>query len=165
MLLDRDEFLVTYDPAKVSEETLIATIKRSGYTAQIVPAGNSDSVVEEKVVLPPAFPLPDEALAKARKDNKPLVVEFSASWCIPCQRMEQTTFADATVKALLQKCVFLRIDTDQQPELAKQVGVVGLPDMRLVTPDGKVVRKLRGYQDAETLAKELTSLIGEVKDK
>lgn len=53
MLLDRDEFLVTYDPAKVSEETLIATIKLSGYTAQVMPAGSSDSVTEEKMVLPP----------------------------------------------------------------------------------------------------------------
>jgi len=163
MLLDRDEFVVTYDPAKVSEETLIATIKRSGYTAQIVSGNSSPAVAEEKVTLPHGFPLLDEALAKAQKENKPLVVEFYASWCIPCKRMEQTTLADATVKALLQKCVFLRIDTDQQPDLAKQVGVVGLPDMRLVTPDGKVVRKLRGYQDAETFSKELTWLIGEVK--
>lgn len=105
----------------------------------------------------------DEALAKAKNENNPLVIEFYASWCIPCKRMEQTTFADATVKALLKKCVFLRIDTDQQPELAKQVRVVGLPDMRLVTPDGKVVRKLRGYQDAEAFAKDLTWLLSEVK--
>ena len=164
MLLDRDEFVVTYDPAKVNEETLIATIKRSGYTAQIV-LGSPDSVAEEKMVLPHGFPLLDEALANARKENKPLVIDFYASWCIPCQRMEQTTFTDATVKTLLQQCIFLRIDTDQQPELAKQVGVVGLPDMRLATPDGKVVRKLRGYQDAETFAKDLTGLIGEVKNR
>ena len=164
MLLDRDEFVVTYDPAKENEETLIATIKRSGYTAQIV-LGSPDSVAEEKMVLPHGFPLLDEALANARKENKPLVIDFYASWCIPCQRMEQTTFTDATVKTLLQQCIFLRIDTDQQPELAKQVGVVGLPDMRLATPDGKVVRKLRGYQDAETFAKDLTGLIGEVKNR
>ena len=165
MLLDRDEFVVTYDPAKVNEETLIATIKRSGYTAQIVLGSSPDPAPEEKMVLPHGFPLLDEALANARKENKPLVIDFYASWCIPCQRMEQTTFTDATVKTLLQHCIFLRIDTDQQPELAKQVGVVGLPDMRLATPDGKVVRKLRGYQDAETFAKELTGLIGEVKNR
>lgn len=165
MLLDRDEFVVTYDPAKVSEATLIAIIKRVGYTAQIVSGTNSDLEPEEKFVLPQGFPLLDAALAKAQKENKPLVIDLFASWCLPCQRMEQNTFSDATVKALLEKCVFLRVDTDQQPALAKEVGVVGLPDVRLVTPDGRVVRKLHGYLSAEAFAKDLTWLLGEVKNR
>jgi thiol:disulfide interchange protein DsbD len=156
MLLDRDEFVVTYDPAKADPSKLIATIKESGYTAQIVgdkaaQAASSDLLL----TLPQGFPLLDEALARAKREKKLVVLDFFAEWCAPCKRMEKTTFADARVAALLSRCVVIRIDTDQHVDLAARLGVVGLPDIRFVTPDGKVVRSLRGFQDADALAGEL----------
>jgi copper chaperone CopZ len=36
MRLDRDEFGITYDPAKVAPAQIIATIREAGYAAQIV---------------------------------------------------------------------------------------------------------------------------------
>jgi hypothetical protein len=36
MVLENDEFLVTYDPTKANDEILIETVKRSGYTARVV---------------------------------------------------------------------------------------------------------------------------------
>jgi hypothetical protein len=36
MLLDRDEFVITYDPAAASEEELTAAVKEVGYMAQVV---------------------------------------------------------------------------------------------------------------------------------
>src|SRR5215813_9579531 len=54
-----------------------------------------------------------------------------------------------------RKPVVLRIDTDEQPEISRRMNVEGLPDIRFVTPDGKVVRQLRSYQDAESFAEEL----------
>lgn len=36
MLLESDEFIVTYDPARVDEEVLTDTVKQVGYTAQVV---------------------------------------------------------------------------------------------------------------------------------
>jgi copper chaperone CopZ len=37
MELDKDEFLVTYNPMKADDETLVETVKRSGFTAEVVP--------------------------------------------------------------------------------------------------------------------------------
>lgn len=37
MELDKDEFLVTYDPTQASDETLVETVKQSGFTAEVVP--------------------------------------------------------------------------------------------------------------------------------
>jgi len=69
--------------------------------------------------------------------------------------MEKTTFIDERVKALLGRCVFMRIDTDDQPEISRRMNVEGLPDIRFITPNGKVVKHLRSYQDAESFAEEL----------
>ncbi|MCW5968682.1 MAG: thioredoxin fold domain-containing protein [Blastocatellales bacterium] len=160
MLLDRDQFVVSYDPKKATPEKLIAAIKGAGYTSQIVTDKRSfDATETTPASLPSGFPLLDDALTRARNERKLIVLDFSAEWCAPCQRMERTTFTDARVRELLSRCVFVKIDTDQQPELAERLGVVGLPDIRFVSPEGKVIHRLRGYQDAESFADELERFI------
>jgi thiol:disulfide interchange protein DsbD len=155
MRLDRDEFAITYDPAKVAPAEIIATIKETGYTARVVSGNEKSPAGTAPLSLPRGFALLDEALAQAQKERKPVVLDFFAEWCAPCQRMEKTTFVDERVKALLGRCVFLRIDTDEQTEISRRMNVEGLPDIRFVTYDGKVVKQLRSYQDAESFAEEL----------
>lgn len=41
MLLERDEFVVTYDPTKATDELLIETVKQSGFTARVVTDQNN----------------------------------------------------------------------------------------------------------------------------
>ncbi len=158
MRLEREEFLVTFDPARSSVQTLLATIKASGYTAQVV-GDNSVASAGPLTALPTGFALLDEAVARAQAENKLLVLDFTAAWCAPCQQMEKTTFRAEQVAALLQRCVLLKVDTDAQPELTQAFGVVGLPDLRLVTPAGRIVRQLRGFLTAEALAAELTAAL------
>ncbi len=166
MLLDRDEFVVTYDPAKADPSKLIATIKESGYTAQVVDDKAAQAVSSDlPLTLPQGFPLLDEARARAKREKKLVVLDFFAEWCAPCKGMEMTTFADARVKALLERCVVVRIDTDQQEELARQLGVVGLPDIRFALPDGTPLRRLRGFQDAHAFAGELERFVHKVESR
>ena len=163
--MDRDEFEVTFDPAEADEELLIATVRKSGYTARVVSGKTKEPEPEEITTLPRGFPTLDAALARAKEENKPIVIDFNAEWCVPCRKMEKVTFADARVKALLERCVFLSVDTDRQPELSKRLGVVGLPDIRFALPDGRIVRTLRGFKDAETFARELDQLLSRVEGK
>ena len=164
MRLERDEFVITYDEKKATPKILIATIRKAGYTAQVVSGKDTGSApAATPAELPPGFALLDEALARARSERKPIVLDFSAEWCAPCKRMEKTTFTDAKVKELLQRCILVRIDVDQHEELAQRLGVIGLPDLRFVTPEGKVVQKLRGYQFPDSFAADLARLIQSVE--
>lgn len=167
MRLERDEFVITYDETKATPKILISTIRKAGYTAQVVTGKDKGGASETTPAeLPQGFVLLDNALTRAKSERKPIVLDFSAEWCAPCKRMERTTFADAKVKELLQRCVLVKIDTDQQEELAQRLGVVGLPDIRFATPDGpggKIIRAFRGFQDAETFAAELLRLIQAVE--
>ena len=158
MKLDQDEFVITYDPAKADPKLLIATVKKSGYTARVVSGINKSTPLTIKK-LPQGFSLLDDALAKAKTENKPVVLDLNAEWCAPCRQLERLTFPDPKVKALLEQTIFLRIDTDKYPEIANQLGVEGLPDIRFVLPDGTIVRQLRSFQDAASLALELEQLL------
>ena len=165
MRLDRDEFTITYDPAKVDPAKIIATIKETGYTARVVGGKGKASRAPVVLSLPPGFAPLDEALAQAQREKKPIVLDFFAEWCAPCLRMEKTTFKDARVTALIERCVFVRVDTDKQPEIAKRMEVEGLPDIRFVLPDGKVIKQLRSFQDAESFGSELEELLRKVENK
>ena len=162
MLLDRDEFLVTYDATKADAKLLLRTVKASGYTAQVV-TGDTATAAAVTQVLPTGFALLDEAMAKAKAENKPIVLDLFAEWCAPCRQLERVTFPAPAVKALLERTIFLRIDTDKFPELAQRLGVDGLPDLRLALPDGTIVRQLRSFQTAESLASELEKLLRQIK--
>ncbi|GIW78363.1 MAG: hypothetical protein KatS3mg105_0170 [Gemmatales bacterium] len=159
MHLKNDRFIVTYDAGKASPADLVAVIEEAGYEAAIVaesrdPDGsNTDGQARRDAVFV-------EALARAKKENKPIVLDFYASWCVPCMKMSKETFTDAAVAALLEQCVFVKIDTDKHTELAKSFGVEGLPDIRFLTPDGREVKRLQDYQDADSLARELKKLVG-----
>lgn len=166
MLLDRDEFLVTFDPAKTTEARLIAVVKKSGYTAQVVSERNKAAELTAMLEkLPTGFALLDESLAKAKDWNKLLVLDFNAEWCLPCRRMEKTTLVDRRVVELLKQVVFVRLDTDQHTDIAQQLGVVGLPDIRFVAPDGRMLRQLRGFQEAESFAAALEQTIRQITTK
>jgi thiol:disulfide interchange protein DsbD len=165
MYLDRDEFEITYDASQVSVEQLIAATKKAGYTSRVVTASDNPGPSSSGAVVPKGFALLDEALAKARKERKPVVVVFSAEWCIPCKKFARETLADDRVVRLLDRCVFLKIDTDKEPELAKQFAVVGLPDIRFLNADGNPVKRFEQRLDPELFAAELEALLKAVEPK
>jgi thiol:disulfide interchange protein len=159
MVLERDEFLVTYDASKADDKLLIETIKQAGYTAQVVTENAAKSNEETITVLPQGFSVLDKAVAQAKAENKPLVLDFHAKWCIPCRRMENEVFTNPKLAERLKRVVFVRIDTDEEPELSEKLGVVGLPDIRFFTSDGKFVHKSVGFMTAETFSKQLDEMI------
>jgi thiol:disulfide interchange protein len=159
MRLDKDRFVVTYDASKANEDKIIATIKEAGYAAKLVadqPAARPASAPALKRADPPFF---TDALALAKKERKSVVLDFYAEWCVPCKRMSRETFSDPKVKALLQRVILLKIDSDRFPDLAKKFGVIGLPDIRFLGSDGTEKKKLLDYQDAASFAKWLSELL------
>ena len=161
MELDRDEFMVAYDSSKVSKTDILAACEKSGFPATVVQnvqAGNdNDGLASSGEFNPPPFY--SEALATAKSDNKPLVLDFMAVWCAPCKRLVNETFVDEEVAALLKKCVLLKIDTDEHPELAKHFNVASLPDIRFLSTEGQEINKLNGFQTPESFADELKTLL------
>jgi thiol:disulfide interchange protein DsbD len=84
------------------------------------------------------------AMATARAEGKPLVIDFMADWCVPCRELEVQVFSHPQVASELAKFTLLRVDLsnedadEQLTRLREKYGVATLPAVRVVTPAGKV---------------------------
>ena len=50
----------------------------------------------------------EEALVKAKQENKPLFVDFYAVWCVPCKKMAKTVFTQEAVGKYFNEHLMLR---------------------------------------------------------
>jgi thiol:disulfide interchange protein len=81
----------------------------------------------------------DAKVAQARREGKPLFVDFWATWCKNCAVMEKTTFKDERVKARLAGYIVVKVQAekpDQSPaqEMLAAFGVRGLPGFAVLRP-------------------------------
>merc|ERR1712124_206587 len=77
--------------------------------------------------------------------SKLVVVDFTASWCPPCQRIKPIFEAMATEHA---DVVFVKVDVDENAETAEACGISCMPTFQYYK-DGKKVDELQGASEDE----------------
>ena len=82
------------------------------------------------------------------RSDVPVVVDFWAEWCGPCHMMAPS-FAEAA-RTLEPRMRFLKLDTEQEPDVAARYNIRGIPNL-IVFDKGKVVAQRAGAMDARTL--------------
>ncbi len=92
-----------------------------------------------------------EGLALAASTNKPVMLYFHAQWCQYCEKMQKTTFVDTNVAMTLhKKFVCIRIDVDENRQLARDWNVRGLPFVWFLSSHGSKIMRIPGFVDSGT---------------
>ena len=107
----------------------------------------------------------DEALAKAKQENKLVFVDFYATWCGPCKQMAEKVFTDEEVgKYMNDKFVCMQIDVEKegwQKETAGNFNVTVLPTLIFFKADASVASRLAGAREKADLLNAARVVCGE----
>ena len=96
----------------------------------------------------------EAAKVKAKAENKPMLLDFTSSdWCVWCIKLDKEVFGEAAFKDYAAaELVLVELDFPegkgqsaqlkaQNEALAKQYGVLRLPTILLLSPDGELIEK------------------------
>jgi len=114
-----------------------------------------------------SFPRPawvydvDAALARARAEGKPVLIDGYADWCVVCKDLDRETYSHPAVRARLERFIAVKLDltasTPATQEIARRYHIVGLPTAIIIDSRGQELRDLRilGYVSPKDLLDRL----------
>ena len=88
--------------------------------------------------------------------DRPVVVDFWASWCGPCRRLAPIFDELAREQTDVR---FVSVDVDAEPALAQRFGVTSIPTLKFFR-DGELVASQTGAPSKEQLRQRLESVAG-----
>ena len=129
----------------------------TGWTSTTKIQGAEVSAVRWRASLP-------EAISEASSQRKPLLIDFYADWCIACKELDLYTYTDADVGKAMEGLVAVKLDgTDSEDprfqEPYQKYGVLGLPTVLFLTPDGQVLSNLTltGFEPPKEFLKRIAA--------
>ncbi len=88
-----------------------------------------------------------------RGSGKAVVVDFYADWCGPCRAIAPEV--EALASDVGDGTTFVKIDVDANPEIASELGIMGIPTVIHFGPDGGEVARSTGLVRSAMLADAL----------
>lgn len=92
---------------------------------------------------------------EVKNSNKPVLVDFWAPWCGPCQVMGP--IIEELAKEVGDKYKVGKLNVDENSKVAQEYGIMSIPTLKIFK-SGQVVKDFVGLQSKETLKSELEKL-------
>lgn len=103
----------------------------------------------------------DDFLREARRDHKPILIEFWAGWCAPCKKMDTETYQDAQLSTYVNhNYLTYRMDIESIDGLAivEKYGIEVFPTLLVADYKGNEISQLKGFYSPKYLEEVLANL-------
>ena len=97
-----------------------------------------------------------ESFKEIINGDKPVLIDFYATWCGPCKAM--SPIVEAVAKELQGQIRVLKIDVDKNQAIAAQHQIQSVPTF-MIFKNGKIVWKQAGGSDKMTLIQQIKNFI------
>ena len=109
----------------------------------------------------------DAQLIKAKQEQKLVMLDFYADWCISCKEMELNTFANAEVSKELKQFILLQADvttnSSDNQALLKRFGLFGPPGILIFNQNSEELKAQRviGYMPPQRFIERLKQAVNQ----
>ncbi len=153
--LEKDKPVFLYCLTDTRSEAAADKLRGEGYEVYLLKGGilkwraeNLPEVGNEKTV---ASGMTMEAFKELLQTDKVVLVDFYADWCGPCKKMEPYL---NEISKDMEGVKLVRIDTDDNPLLAQQMGIQALPYLQIYK-NNKMVWENLGFIEKKGVVEEL----------
>jgi len=108
----------------------------------------------------------DEAMKKALHKGRPVIVDFWADWCSWCHRLDSTTYADPVVAEKAAAFVAVKVNREggrREVDVADRYAVHTLPTILFLSPRGRQLMRVNGFQGPGTFPRTLDAALAVAK--
>ena len=100
----------------------------------------------------------DDALQKAKNQNKDIMMMYSAVWCPECEYMKEIVLKDEEVLSYIEKrYIVLTLDI-QKDKLPKGYDYIGIPTFFFIDKNGKEKNTILGGDKPTKFLKKLKAI-------
>jgi thioredoxin 1 len=94
--------------------------------------------------------------AEVLDSERPVLVDFWAPWCGPCQMMAPVL--DAVAEKMAAKIKVVKLNTDENINTAQKYQILAIPSL-LVFKNGEVVERIMGFKPQQQLETHLQTIL------
>lgn len=123
---------------------------------EAIPDEENVEMTPNEVVEVPQYKVVDNKIFPV--DGKPMIVDFSASWCPPCQQLKP--IFEKLAEEFRGRITFVTIDVDDNPELANSYNVSSIPTMLFLDKEGQIQNTIVGFQNRDQLLAAINTYYG-----
>jgi thiol:disulfide interchange protein DsbD len=99
---------------------------------------------------------------QAKLENKIMMIDTYADWCVACKELDEYTFSTPEVSEKLKSFILVKLDFTKKDEAnearRKSLGVIGMPTVIFFNPDGTEIKRFSGFKKKNEFLEIIASL-------